>query len=75
MADERVYEVIQNGSGWLLRRHDRTPLVEFPTRSQAVRAGIAVCQDEGMTRLLIRPADGRIEQVCLLLGAVDTLEA
>jgi hypothetical protein len=75
MADERVYEVIQNESGWLLRRQDRTPLVEFPTRSQAVRAGIAVCQDEGMTRLLIRSAGGMIEQVYPLLGAVDTLEA
>jgi hypothetical protein len=75
MADERVYEVIQKGSGWLLRRQDRTPLVEFPTRGQAVRAGIAVCQDEGMTRLLIRPANGRIEQIYPLLGAVGTLEA
>jgi hypothetical protein len=75
MADERVYEVIQNDSGWLLRRQDRTPLVEFPTRGQAVRAGIAVCQDEGMTRLLIRPADGRIEQIFPMLGSVATLEA
>jgi hypothetical protein len=75
MANDRVYEVIQNESGWLLRRQDRTPLVEFPTRGQAVRAGIAVCQDEGMTRLLIRPANGMTEQVYPLQGAADTLEA
>jgi hypothetical protein len=75
MADELVYEVVQNDSGWVLRRHDRTPLVEFPTRGQAVRAGIAVSRDEGMTRLIIRRADGRTEEVHPLLISADTFEA
>lgn len=75
MPKDLVYEVVQNESGWVLRRHDRTPLVEFPTRGQAVRAGIAVCQDEGMTRLIIRRADGRVEEIDPLVLSMDTLEA
>jgi hypothetical protein len=74
MAEERTYEVVQNDSGWVLRRHDRTPLVEFPTRRQAVRAGIAVSLDEGVTRLIIRRADGRTEEVHPLLRDAETLE-
>lgn len=69
------YEVVQNESGWVLRRADRTPLVEFPTRGQAVRAGVAVCLDEGLTRLRIRRADGRVEEVDPLVYSLDTLEA
>jgi hypothetical protein len=63
MGEERVYEVVQNGSGWVLRRHDRTPLVEFPTRGQALRAGIAVSRDEGLARLWVRGSDGGVEEV------------
>ncbi|MEX1181782.1 MAG: DUF2188 domain-containing protein [Gemmatimonadota bacterium] len=62
MTQNRGFEVVQNDSGWMLRR-DRTPLVEFPTRRQAVRAAIAVCQDEGLVRLLIRRADGGVEEL------------
>ena len=62
-VDSQAFEVVQNDSGWILRRQDRTPLVEFPTRRQAVRAAIAVCRDEGVTRLLVRRADGRVEEV------------
>jgi hypothetical protein len=75
MAGEMLYEVVENDSGWMLRRADRTPLVEFPTRGQAVRAGIAVCQDEGLGRLRIRRSDGRVEEVDPLLLSLDTLEA
>jgi hypothetical protein len=63
MGGERVYEVVQNDSGWVLRRHDRTPLVEFPTRGQALRAGIAVSRDEGLARLWVRRSDGGVEEV------------
>jgi hypothetical protein len=67
MSSRPRYEVAENGSGWVLRRADRTPLVQFPTRSQAVRAGIAVCQDEGVARLRIRRADGAYEDVEAML--------
>jgi hypothetical protein len=69
MAAGMGYEVIQNDSGWVLRRYDRTPLVEFPTRSQALRAGIAVSRDEGLSRLLVCGKDGRVEEVDPLLDA------
>jgi hypothetical protein len=75
MGSELVYEVVQNESGWVLRRTDRTPLVEFPTRGQAVRAGVAICLDEGVTRLRIRRADGRIEDVDPLMLSLETFEA
>jgi hypothetical protein len=75
MSSELTYEVVQSDSGWVLRRADRTPLVEFPTRGQAVRAGVAVCLDEGVTRLRIRRADGSVEEVDPLMLALDTLEA
>ncbi|CAN5817332.1 hypothetical protein BH23GEM9_BH23GEM9_15460 [soil metagenome] len=74
MGDELIYEVVQNGSGWVLRRSDRVPLVEFPTRAQAVRAGVAVCLDEGLKRLRIRRADGRVEEVDPLMLSLQTLE-
>jgi hypothetical protein len=75
MGSELVYEVVQNESGWVLRRTDRTPLVEFPTRGQAVRAGVAICLDEGVTRLRIRRADGRVEDVDPLMLSLETFEA
>jgi hypothetical protein len=75
MGSELVYEVVQNESGWVLRRTDRTPLVEFPTRGQAVRAGVAICLDEGITRLRIRRADGRVEDVDPLMLSLETFEA
>lgn len=60
---DRVYEVVQNESGWVLRRHDRTPLVEFPTRDAAVRAGVAVSRDEGLGRLRVKDAAGAVEEL------------
>lgn len=63
MEMSRGIEVEQRSSGWLLRRQGRPPLVEFPTRVQAVRAAIAVCQDEGSARLLIRTSDGSVEEL------------
>jgi hypothetical protein len=60
MQEPDDYEVVQNGNGWMLRQ-GRTPLVEFPTEAQAVRAAIAVCRDEGLPRLLIRRAGGGVE--------------
>jgi len=59
---EQAYEIVQNGTGWVLRRH-RTALVEFATQDQAVRAGVAVCRDEGLASLRILRADGGIEVV------------
>jgi hypothetical protein len=75
MGNELIYEVVQNDSGWVLRRYGRTPLVEFPTRGQAVRAGIAVCLDEGQARLRIRRADGSVEEIDPLVLSLDTFEA
>jgi hypothetical protein len=75
MSREVIYEVVQNDTGWVLRRTDHAPLVEFPTRGQAVRAGAAVCLDEGVTRLRIRRADGRVEEVDPLLLSMETVEA
>ena len=60
MQEPVDYEVVQNGNGWVLQ-HGRIPLVEFPTEGQAVRAAVAVCRDEGLGRLLIRRAGGRVE--------------
>ena len=62
MHEQVIYEVVQGGSGWVLRQ-GRRPLVEFPTESQAVRAAVAVCRDEGLARLLIRRADGGVEEI------------
>ena len=62
MYEQTLYEVVQGGSGWVLRR-GRRPLVEFPTESQAVRAAVAVCRDEGLARLVVRRADGGVEEI------------
>ena len=62
MQEQVLYEVVQGSSGWTLRQ-GRVPLVEFPTESQAVRAAIAVCRDEGLARLVIRRACGGVEEV------------
>jgi hypothetical protein len=75
MGIKPLYEVVENKTGWVLRRTDRTPLVEFPTRGQAVRAGIAVCRDEGLGSLRIRRSDGRYEDVDPLMVSLDTLQA
>lgn len=69
-----MYDVIQGRSGWVLR-HRRTPLVEFPTRLEAVRAGIVVCRDEGLGPLVITGADGVVEEIDPVILALDTLEA
>ena len=74
MEDPVFYEVVQGGSGWLLRRR-KTPLVEFPTESQAVRAAVAVCRDEGLARLVIRRSCGGVEELDPWLFGLDTLEA
>jgi hypothetical protein len=68
-----MYEVIQGDSGWVLQ-HGRTPLVAFPSRVEAVRAGIAVCRDEGLGRLVIRRSDGAVEELDPLMQALDALE-
>jgi hypothetical protein len=68
------YEVVQGRTGWALAREGRPPLVEFPTRRQAVRAAIAVCQDEGLARLLIRRSDGTVEKVDPLIHPLDGVE-
>ena len=62
MSEQVLYEVVQGGSGWVLRQGMR-PLVEFPTERQAVRAAVAVCRDEGLARLLVRRADGEVEEI------------
>jgi len=63
MQEIGIYEVVQRPSGWVLRRNDRTPLVEFPTREQAVRAALAVSRDEGLIRMRIRRADGQVQTI------------
>jgi hypothetical protein len=75
MGSKPLYEVVENETGWVLRRADRTPLVEFPTRGQALRAGIAVCRDEGVASLRIRRSDGRVEDVDPFVHMLETLEA
>ena len=62
MQDQVFYEVVQDVRGWVLRQ-GRTPLVEFPTEDQAIRAGVAVCRDEGLARLVIRRSCGDVEEV------------
>jgi hypothetical protein len=73
MQEPVLYEVVQGGSGWLLR-HGRRPLVEFPTEGQAVRAAIAVCRDEGLMRLVIRRAGGGVEELDPWLKSLDAVE-
>lgn len=75
MEEPLFYEVVQAGTGWLLQRRGRTPLVEFPTEGQAVRAAIAVCRDEGLARLVIRRSCGGVEELDPWVVGVDTLEA
>lgn len=75
MSEEAFYEVVQGGTGWTLRRAGRTPLVEFPTEGQAVRAGAAVCRDEGLARLVIRRECGGVEELDPWLLSVATIEA
>lgn len=74
MQEQVLYEVVQGGSGWVLRQ-GRTPLVEFPTEGQAIRAGLAVCRDEGLARLVIRRACGGIEEVDPAVLLLDAFEA
>lgn len=73
MGEQVLYEVVQGGTGWVLRQ-GRTPLVEFPTESQAVRAALAVCRDEGLARLVIRRASGVVEELDSALLALETFE-
>jgi hypothetical protein len=73
--NDQGYEVVQGRSGWVLKRLGRSPLVEFPTRRQAVRAAIAVCQDEGLARLVIRRADGRVQVLDPLVESMEALKA
>lgn len=75
MNDPVLYEVVERDGGWTLRRHGRVPLVEFPTENQAVRAGVAVCRDEGLARLVIRREGGGVEELDPWLYSLDTLEA
>jgi hypothetical protein len=75
MGSKPLYEVVENETGWVLRRTNQTPLVEFPTRTQALRAGIAVCRDEGLGRLRIRRSDGHYEDVDPLVYSLDTMQA
>jgi hypothetical protein len=75
MADVGGYEIVQGESGWVLRGPDRMALVEFPTRRHALRAGIAVSRDEGLARLVIRRADGRIEVIDPLVQSLEAVEA
>ena len=70
MEERVVYEVVQGGSGWILRQ-GRRPLVEFPTESQAIRAAVAVCRDEGLARLVVRRANGGVEEVDPSLVSFD----
>ena len=63
MGNSSTYEVVESTTGWTLRRADRTPLVEFPTQHEAVRAGLAVCRDEGLGRLYVRLADGSVTEM------------
>lgn len=74
MSEPVLYEVVQGGNGWVLR-HGRRALVEFPTEGQAVRAGIAVCRDEGLGRLVIRRSCGGVEELDPWLLSLDTFEA
>jgi hypothetical protein len=74
IMDGLRYEVVERGRGWVLRRQDKTPLVEFPTRRQAVRAGLAVCLDEGLTGLVVRDAAGVEEVLDPVAGWSDTFE-
>jgi hypothetical protein len=74
MQDDLVYDVVQGPAGWVLR-HDRTPLVAFPTRKEAVRAGIAVCLDEGLGRLVVRRSDGAVEELDPRVYVMETFEA
>jgi hypothetical protein len=75
MQEKTVFEVVRGRTGWALRRRGQSPLVEFPTQKQAVRAGVAVCRDEGLSRLLIRRDDGEVEEVDTLLHPLDGFEA
>ena len=63
MARKRAWEVCENGRGWVLRRQDDLAIVEFPTQRQAIRAGLAVCIDEGLDILRIQRADGTLEEM------------
>lgn len=74
MQEQVRYEVVQNGEGWILRQ-GRTPLVEFPTEGQAVRAALAVCRDEGLARLVIRRACGGVEVLDPGVISVEAFEA
>ena len=74
MAKQVLYEVVQGRSGWQLRRRGERPLVEFPTESQALRAAVAVCQAEGLARLVIRRASGSVEEVDPAVLSLETIE-
>lgn len=74
MNDRGHLEIVQNGSGWVLR-HRATALVEFPTARQALRAAVAVCQDEGVGLLRIRRADGSVQDVDPFILSLETFQA
>jgi hypothetical protein len=73
MQEPMRYEVVEGGSGWVLRQ-GRIPLVAFPTEGQAVRAAVAVCRDEGLERLVIRRACGGVEELDPGVLSLDTFE-
>lgn len=65
MAERVMYEVVEADRRWVLRRAGWAPLVEFRTEGEAVRAGLAVCRDEGLSRLVIRRGCGGVEEIDL----------
>jgi hypothetical protein len=75
MSQGALYVVVQGGSGWQLTRGGTTPLVEFPTERQALRAAVALCEDEGLPRFVIRRASGAEEEVDPLLLSGETFAA
>ena len=75
MTKQVLYEVVQGGDGWRLQRQGGVPLVAFPTERQALRAAVAVCEDEGLALLVIRRASGVVEEVDPALLSADTFAA
>jgi hypothetical protein len=75
MQEQVIYEVVEGGTGWQLRRRGQAPLVEFPSELQALSAGVAVCRDEGLARLVILRAGGVTEEVDPLVQPLNAFAA
>lgn len=60
----RVYEVLPDrvSNAWRLQRRGSSEMRRFTTRMEAIDRGTACCREMRPSQLVVRAADGRIQE-------------